>query len=54
VSPYLRSTSEAELAAYAAAGADQVILTAFARDAAGLHRRLEELAGTLLPAAHRG
>jgi probable F420-dependent oxidoreductase len=54
VSPYLRSTSEAELAAYAAAGADQVILTAFARDAAGLHRRLEELAGTLLLAAHRG
>ena len=53
VSPYLRTTTEADLAAYAAAGADQVILTTFARDADGLRRRLEELATTLLPAAQR-
>ncbi len=53
VSPYLRATSEADLAAYAAAGADQVILTAFARNADGLRRRLDELARSLLPAAQR-
>jgi probable F420-dependent oxidoreductase len=53
VSPYLRPTGEAELAAYADAGAGQVILTAFARDAESLRRRLGELAATLLPAAHR-
>jgi probable F420-dependent oxidoreductase len=53
VSPYLRTTTEADLAAYAAAGADQVILTTFARGADGLRRRLEELATTLLPAAQR-
>ena len=53
MSPYLRTTTEADLAAYAAAGADQVILTTFARDADGLRRRLEELATTLLPAAQR-
>jgi predicted nuclease with TOPRIM domain len=53
VSPYLRTTTEADLAAYAAAGAEQVILTTFARDADGLRRRLAELAATLLAAAHR-
>lgn len=53
VSPYLRPTSADDLAAYAAAGADQVILTTFARDADGLRRRLAELAETLLPAAQR-
>ena len=53
VSPYLRPTREADLAGYAAAGADQVVLTAFARDAEGLRRRLGELAATLLPAAHQ-
>ena len=53
VSPYLRPCSEADLGAYAAAGADQVILTAFARDADALRRRLEQLATTLLPAARR-
>ncbi len=53
VSPYLRATGPDELAAYAEAGADQVILTAFARDAEGLRRRLGELAETLLPAARR-
>ncbi len=53
VSPYLRATCEADLAAYAAAGADQVILATFARDADGLRRRLADLAATLLPAAHR-
>jgi probable F420-dependent oxidoreductase len=53
VSPYLRPTSADDLAAYAAAGADQVILTAFAREADGLRRRLAELAEALLPAAQR-
>ena len=53
VSPYLRTTTEADLAAYAAAGADQVILAAFARDADGLRLRLGEIAATLLPAAQR-
>ena len=53
VSPYLRATREADLAAYAAAGADQVILATFARDADGLRRRLADLAATLLPAAHQ-
>ena len=54
VSPYLRPTNASDLEAYAAAGADQVILAAFARDTDGLRRRLEALAATLLPAAHRG
>lgn len=53
VSPYLRNTQAGDLAAYAAAGADQVILAAFARDADGLRRRLAELAATLLPSAQR-
>ncbi len=53
VSPYLRPTHENDLAAYAAAGADQVILTVFARAADGLRRGLDKLAGGLLPAAHR-
>ena len=53
VSPYLQATDADALAAYAAAGADQVILTAFARDVAELRRRLDQLAATLLPAARR-
>jgi probable F420-dependent oxidoreductase len=53
VSPYLRDTGAGDLAAYAAAGADQVILTAFARDPGELRRRLDALAETLLPAAGR-
>ncbi len=53
MSPYLRPTTEQDLAAYAEAGADQVILTAFARDAAALRAQLERLAETLLPGAQR-
>jgi probable F420-dependent oxidoreductase len=53
VSPYLRATTPGDLAAYAEGGADQVILTAFARDAAALRARLAELAETLLPEAER-
>jgi probable F420-dependent oxidoreductase len=52
VSPYLKGCDEAKLAGFAEAGADQVILTAFARDADELRRVLGGLAGTLLPAAH--
>jgi probable F420-dependent oxidoreductase len=53
VSPYLRATTPDDLAGYAAAGAGQVILTAFARDAAALRARLASLAETLLPVAER-
>jgi len=53
VSPYLRSTTADDLAAYAEAGADQVILTAFARDPDALRARLESLADTLLADAQR-
>jgi probable F420-dependent oxidoreductase len=53
VSPYLRPTTPDDLAAYAAAGADQVILTTFARDAASLRARLASLAETLVPVARR-
>jgi len=52
VSPYLRATSDTDLAAYAAAGADQVILATFARDADGLRRRLAQLAAGPLRVAH--
>ena len=52
VSPYLRSTTPQDLEAYAEAGADQVILTAFARDPDALRARLAILAATLLEAAH--
>jgi probable F420-dependent oxidoreductase len=50
VSPYLKGCDEAKLAAFAEAGADQVILTAFARDDSELRRTLEGLAGSLLRA----
>ena len=53
VSPYLRATAPDDLAGYAAAGAGQVILTAFARDPAALRARLASLAETLLPVAER-
>jgi probable F420-dependent oxidoreductase len=53
VSPYLRATTPDDLAAYAEAGADQVILTSFARDAASLRARLASLAETLLVVARR-
>ncbi len=52
VSPYLKGCDEAKLEAYAAAGADQVILTAFAADESSLRRTLEALAGSLLRAGH--
>jgi probable F420-dependent oxidoreductase len=45
VSPYLRPVDRAGLEAYRTAGADQVILTAFAPDVASLRRSLEGLAG---------
>jgi probable F420-dependent oxidoreductase len=51
VSPYLRPTTPDDVAGYAAAGADQVVLTAFARDPASLRERLASLAETLLPVA---
>jgi probable F420-dependent oxidoreductase len=53
VSPYLQKTGVDDLARYAEGGADQVILAAFARDPDELRRRLDALAETLLPAAHR-
>jgi alkanesulfonate monooxygenase SsuD/methylene tetrahydromethanopterin reductase-like flavin-dependent oxidoreductase (luciferase family) len=45
VSPYLRPVDRARLEAYRDAGADQVILTAFAPDADALRRAVEGLAG---------
>ena len=48
-----RSAAPDDLAAYAAAGADQVVLTAFARDPTSLRARLASLAETLLPVAAR-
>jgi probable F420-dependent oxidoreductase len=53
VSPYLQKTGVEDLERYAEAGADQVILAAFARDPDELRRRLDSLAETMLPAAHR-
>lgn len=48
-----RATTPHDLAAFAKAGADQVILTTFARDAASLRARLASLAETLPLAAQR-
>jgi len=53
VSPYLRQMSPAKLEAYRRAGADQVILFAFARDAAGARTTLAKLADDYLPAARK-
>jgi probable F420-dependent oxidoreductase len=53
VSPYLREMSPAKLDAYRRAGADQVILFAFARDAAGARTTLAKLADEYLPAARK-
>ncbi len=52
LSPYLKGCDEDKLAAYAEAGADQVILTVFATDESSVRRTLEDLAGTLLRAGH--
>ncbi|MGI9592158.1 MAG: LLM class F420-dependent oxidoreductase [Myxococcota bacterium] len=51
VSPYLKGCDEAKLAAYAEAGADQVILTALVADESSVRSTVEELAGSLLRAA---
>ncbi len=53
VSPYLRQMSPAKLEAYRRAGADQVILLAFARDAAGARTTLAKLADDYLPTARK-
>ncbi len=53
VSPYLRETSPAQLGAYRRAGADQIILLALARDAAGTRPTLERLANEYLDAARK-
>jgi probable F420-dependent oxidoreductase len=53
VSPYLRAMEPKKLEAYRRAGADQVILFAFARDAAGARETLERLAGEYLPLARK-
>ncbi|HKC51834.1 MAG TPA: LLM class F420-dependent oxidoreductase [Myxococcota bacterium] len=53
VSPYLREMSPKKLEAYHRAGADQVILFAFARDAAGARFTLAKLAEDYLPTAHK-
>jgi len=53
VSPYLREMSPAKLEAYRRAGADQVILIAFARDRAAIGPAVEKLAGEYLAAARR-
>jgi probable F420-dependent oxidoreductase len=53
LSPYLRPIDADDLGRYAEAGADQVILTVLAREPDEIERRLDALATTLLPAAHR-
>ncbi len=53
VSPYLKGCDEAKLAAFAEAGADQVILSVFAGDASSLRQTIAELAGSLLRAGHQ-
>ncbi len=53
VSPYLREMNPAKLEAYRRAGADQVILVAFARDRDAIASALGELAETYLPTARR-
>ncbi len=52
VSPYLKGCDEATLEGYREAGVDQVILPLFARDTDDMKRRVENLRGTLLRAAH--
>jgi probable F420-dependent oxidoreductase len=51
VSPYLKPVDAGQLGAYRDAGADQVILTAFAADADALRATLEELARSYLEPA---
>jgi probable F420-dependent oxidoreductase len=53
ISPYLKEMSPAKLEAYKRAGADQVILFAMARDAAGARARLGQLAEEYLPLARK-
>jgi probable F420-dependent oxidoreductase len=53
ISPYLKEMSAAKLEAYKRAGADQVILFAMARDAAGARARLHQLAEEYLPLARK-
>lgn len=53
VSPYLREMTPAKLEAYRRAGADQVILVAFARDRAGIAPALGRLAQDYLPLSRR-
>jgi probable F420-dependent oxidoreductase len=53
VSPYLREMTPAKLEAYRRAGADQVILFAFARDADGARSTLAKLAEQYLPVARK-
>ncbi|HTO70845.1 MAG TPA: LLM class F420-dependent oxidoreductase [Myxococcota bacterium] len=53
ISPYLREMTPAKLEAYRRAGAQQVILFAFARDAAGARTTLAKLAEQYLPVARR-
>jgi probable F420-dependent oxidoreductase len=53
ISPYLKEMSAAKLEAYKRAGADQVILFAMARDAAGARARLGQLAEEYLPLARK-
>jgi probable F420-dependent oxidoreductase len=53
VSPYLRGIDAAKLAGYAEAGADQVIVTAFAPSAEALRPALEGLARSVLEPAKR-
>ncbi|MBM4337676.1 MAG: LLM class F420-dependent oxidoreductase [Deltaproteobacteria bacterium] len=53
VSPYLRAMTPAKLEAYRRAGADQVILIAFARDRAAISSALGRLAQEYLPLSRR-
>jgi alkanesulfonate monooxygenase SsuD/methylene tetrahydromethanopterin reductase-like flavin-dependent oxidoreductase (luciferase family) len=53
VSPYLREMKPEKLEAYRRAGAQQVILFAFARDAAAARSTLARLAEEYLPVARR-
>ena len=53
ISPYLKEMSPAKLEAYKRAGADQVILFAMARDAAGARARLAQIADEYLPLARK-
>jgi probable F420-dependent oxidoreductase len=53
VSPYLREMNPKKLEAYRRAGADQVILFAFARNADGARATLAKLAEEYLPAARK-